>query len=215
MTAPELPPGASEAALPEAVATGEDTDALLAQLIEGILAQSRPEIAEAIMLAAIPFWVDRPLLMALRAKNDGLDDKILERLGRFSFITLQAGRLVCNRDVLRLLRLRWRADPAGFVAANQRALNYFQAQLAAAGQNSVLSEEAAQACLFHTLAVDPTAGITLLNKLVSDAGAEHRLAAAERYLAIAEEQHESRAARGPGIHPRAGGPDERALGDQR
>ena len=107
MTAPDLPPGQLEHTLPDAagpeeVASSEETDALLAQLIESILQQSHPEMAEAIPLAAIAFWVDRPLLAALRAKNDGLEDKILDRLERYTFVTRNAGHLVYNRDVRQL-----------------------------------------------------------------------------------------------------------------
>lgn len=191
MTLPDLPaPATDDAAAHAEIASGEEVDALLAQIVDGILEQSRPALAEAIRLAAIPFWVDRPLLAALRAKQDGQDDKLFDRLERYTFVTEQADHLVYNRDVRRHLLHRWQSDPAGFAEANRRALTYFQAQLAASEPYTSPYEAATQAILYHTLAIDPTAGVTLLEQLVNDAGAEHRVAAAERYVSIAEEQRE-------------------------
>lgn len=165
-------------------------DAALAQLVATILAGSHPELARALRLAAIPLWFDEALLAALRGAADERTGRILARLGQFSFIQAGGGRYTCNRSVREVLLAGWRAEPAEFVAAHRRALADIEGRLAAVQHEAhpAAYEDLRHARLYHLLVADPPTGMALLHHLFDDARAERRLAAAERYLDLAEEQ---------------------------
>ena len=164
-------------------------DAVLAQLVETLLAKSRPELAEAIRLAAIPFWFDQPLLTALRGREDGLEGKLLARLRRLSFVHEEDGRYTYSQEVRHLLLEQWQQDREGFVEAHRRALAYFEECLATAPPREPAAyERLVQARLYHLLIADPQAGLRFLQERFQQAEDEHRLAVAEQLLAIADEQ---------------------------
>jgi tetratricopeptide (TPR) repeat protein len=193
------------------VSTLMQPDALMEELVGTILKKSRPQLAEAVRLCAIPFWFDLELLRALRASDDSLDEKILARMARFSFVQQDdRGRYTFSQDVRRYLLGEWGQDHAGFVEANRRAQSYFvQALKASCPDGAVVDalgqpgetiqlralvgtspqvSELVQSHLYHTLAVDGDAGIVLLRQLFHAADEAHRLALAERCLAVADEQ---------------------------
>jgi len=174
---------------PTTVPTFQRPDAVLAQLVETLLAKSRPELAEAIRLAAIPFWFDQPLLTALRSREDGLEGKLLARLRRLSFVHEEDGRYTYSQEVRHLLLEQWQQDREGFVEAHRRALAYFEERLATAPpQEPAAYEGLVQARLYHLLIADPQAGLRFLQERFQQAEDEHRLAVAEQLLAIADEQ---------------------------
>lgn len=193
------------------VPTMMQPDALMKQLVDTILEKSRPQVAEAVRLCAVPFYFNLGLLSALRDSDDGLDEKILARMARFSFIHQDdRGHYTFSQDVRHYLLSEWDKDREGFVEANRRAQSYFLQELGAEflgsdvadalvqpGQAALLRVltgvspevgELVQSYLYHTLAVDGDAGIVLLRQLFHAADEAHRLALAERYLEIANEQ---------------------------
>ena len=193
------------------IATFMQPDALMKQLVGTILKKSRPQLAEAIRLCAVPFWFDLEVLSALRASDDGLDEKILQRMTRFSFVQEDdREHFTFNQDVRYYLLSEWAQDPEGLLEANRRAQSYFLQKLEATAPDNVLADalvrtgqvtltgtlttispeigELTQNYLYHTLAVDGDAGIVLLRRLFHAAGEAHHLALAERYLEIANEQ---------------------------
>jgi tetratricopeptide (TPR) repeat protein len=186
-------------------------DALAEQLVGAILKHSPPRLAEALRLGAIPFWFDLELLATLRDSDDGLDEKILARMARFSFVQGDdRGRYTFSQDVRCYLLNEWGKDPEGFVEANRRAQSCLLQKLRAAFPDGdevetliqplpvalprALTEaspevgELVQSYLYHTLAVDGDAGIVLLRRLFHAAEDSHRLALAGRYLELANEQ---------------------------
>jgi len=208
--------GKSRATVATTPALGQP-DALMEQLVVTILSKSRPQVAEAVRLCAIPFWFDLELLATLRNSDDGLEEKILERLARFSFIHQDdRGRYTFSEDVRRYLQEEWAKDREGFLQAHQRARAHFLERLrrvcqdeelvaALALQNGPLAQSQAalnramvtmspetsellQDYLYHTLVVDGDAGVVLLRQLFHAADETYRLATAERYLDMANEQ---------------------------
>ncbi len=174
-------PAATPAPLPEAA---------LAQLVASILASSHPELARSLRLVAVPLWFDAGLLAALRGENDGREERILARLSQFSFIQqANEGRCTCNRSVRELLLAEWQSDRDGFEQAHRRALTEIDARLAAVAHEAhpAAYEDLTQARLYHLLVAEPAEGMTVLHRLFDAARAERRLAAAERYLDLAEE----------------------------
>lgn len=175
-------------------------EALLAQLME-TLQRKNPRLAQVVRLGALPRWLDRPLLVALRGKEDGLEEKILARLRRFSFVTeepapLPSGsgpaeepRLVYSREMRRFLLEWWLTqDLEGYLAGNRRLLDYFQAWLDEHSPQDPRYDEYLLAHLYHALAVDPAAGLARLDQLFAAAEADYRPGAAEQLLALANEQ---------------------------
>lgn len=186
-------------------------DALVEQLVVMILKKSRPQVAEAVRLCAVPYWFDLELLRALRDSDDGLDEKILKRMDRFSFIHQDdRGRYTFSEDVRHYLLDEWGGDPAGFVQVNRRAQACCLQKLKAVSPDSDLADalpqpeqeiltralaeaspevsEMIQHYLYHTLVVDAEASIVLLRRLFHAADEAYRLALAESYLAVANEQ---------------------------
>ena len=186
-------------------------DALTEQLVDAILKKAPRQVAEGIRLGAIPFFFDLELLSALREGDDGLDEKVLNRMDRLSFVHEDDRDLFfLEQDVRAYLLNGWRDDPQGFVEANRRAQAYFLEQLRAtfpdgdallaltqAGQVAQLRPligaspevgELVQNYLYHTLAADANVGLALLRRLFRAAAEAHRPALAERYVNIANEQ---------------------------
>ncbi len=172
-------------------------EAVLTQLIDTI-ERKNPRLGEVVRLGAIPRWLDRDVLAAVRAADDGLEEKILARLRQFSFVNEDAtasalgyseARLVYSREMRRFLLEHWRAeDLAGFVQANRRLAVYFKQQVEDLPKQDPRHGEARLAWLYHSLGADPAAGMKLLSELFEDTAAEYQLAAAEQLLGVANEQ---------------------------
>ncbi len=159
-----------------------------ARLVHDIMAE-RPRLGALLRLTAVPLWFDEDLLAALRDRDDGREAGILTRINQFSFLHSADGRYWYGPEMRRLLLLEWYGDHEGFREANRRARDFFEAQLASAPpQNPVAYEELVQSRLFHALVVDEEDGLRLLRRLFRQAEEERRLAAAEQYVAVAEEQ---------------------------
>lgn len=158
-------------------------------LTNTLLSKLPPVLAEALKLAAIPYWFDEPLLAALRgpADADGRTHKIFERLIGFSFVSpVGEGRYTVTHDLRMLLRTHWSADRAGFAEANERAAKHFSARLAEARGPAV--EEFEQARLYHLLGADSETGIAALRQVFETLQDVPRRAVLERLVVIAEEQ---------------------------
>jgi tetratricopeptide (TPR) repeat protein len=208
--------GKSRATIATTPALGQP-DALMEQLVVTILNKSRPQVAEAVRLCAVPFWFDLELLVALRDSDDNLEEKILERMARFSFIHQDdRERYTFSEDVRRYLQEEWAKDREGFLQVHRRARAHFLERLhgvcqdqdlikALAMQSGPLAQsqvalnrtmvtmspetsELLQDYLYHTLVVDGDAGVVLLRQLFHAADESYRLATAERYLDMANEQ---------------------------
>jgi tetratricopeptide (TPR) repeat protein len=185
--------------------------ALMDQLVGMILKKSRPQLAQAIRLCAVPFGFDLALLAALRQGDDGLDEKILARMARFSFVHQDdRGRYTFGQDVRAYLLNEWFNDRPGFVEANRRAQAHFLGELRETFPDRDAVDALAQAALparlrplveaspqvnelvqnylHHTLVADPEAGLILLRRLYRAAAEAQRPALAERFVDIANEQ---------------------------
>jgi tetratricopeptide (TPR) repeat protein len=164
------------------------SDSSSARLVGDIMAK-RPRLGALLRLTAVPLWFDEDLLTALRDRGDDREAGILSRINQFSFVHSSNGRYWYGSDMRRMLLLEWHDDQEGFREANRRARDFFQAHLASTPpQNPVAYEELVQSHLFHALVVDEEDGLRLLRRLFRKAEKERRLAAAEQYVAVAEEQ---------------------------
>jgi tetratricopeptide (TPR) repeat protein len=157
-------------------------------LLDQILTKAHPLLAEAINLAAVPHSYDADLLKALRARDDGRDEKLTARLAEFSFIwpagdSLPGERRFAMQAAEReLLQLRWVAtDPRAFIAAHQRALAHFDAH---PDPDPFVQD---QLRLYHMLLADRKAGIEYLASTFRAYAGERRLAAADRLIDTALE----------------------------
>lgn len=158
-------------------------------LTDSLVSKLPRALAEAIKLAAIPYWFDEALLAALRgpADADGRTGKIFAKLIGFSFVSpVSEGRYTITADLRDLLRVRWTAHRAEFAAANQRAAEHLAARAGQAGGPQ--AEELEQARVYHVLGADGEAGIAALAQVFDAAEDTQRKAVAERLTAIAEEQ---------------------------
>ncbi|MBN1889878.1 MAG: tetratricopeptide repeat protein [Thermoflexales bacterium] len=161
---------------------------LSAQLIDQILAKLPPLLAEGLFLAAVPHSYDAALIKAMRARDDGRDEKLVERLAQFSFVTPvgedeEAG--LCYRlmeDERDILNRRWIArDPQAYVEAHRRALAFRETQFASD------PFRLDQSRLDHLLIIDCPAGLEHLRRVFQSYAAERRFAVAERLLSTAAE----------------------------
>jgi tetratricopeptide (TPR) repeat protein len=163
-------------------------DSSSARLVGEIMAK-RPLLGALLRLSAVPLWFDEPLLAALRDRDDDREAGILSRINQYSFVHSSDGRFWYSPEMRRMLLLEWYGDQEGFREANRRARDFFEAKLASAPpQNPIAYEELVQSHLFHSLVVDEEDGLGLLRRLFRQAEEERRFAAAEQYVAVAEEQ---------------------------
>ncbi len=164
---------------------------LTLNLIDEILARLHPRVAEGLLLAAIPFSYDVPLLAALRGSRDGKDEKMFERLFEFSFITLDTDGRSCRVDSLhrQVLQEKFiREEKAGYLAAQERLLAYLATHPA---DELVLHN---QNLLYHGLLAEPhkeAAGqvrsLATMVRLFRAYEAERQLAAIDRLLTTGEQ----------------------------
>ena len=168
----------------------ESADIELARtLLDQILAKAPPLLAEGLYLASISYSFTVELLTVLRARNDGKDQRLVERLLQFSFVweVGEGGQSENKRYAIQgierdiLTRLFIEKDRAGFVQAHRRALEFCDAH---PNPDLFLHN---QSRLFHLLFVDPEAALDHLMYTFRIYNAERRLAAADRLLVTAEE----------------------------
>ncbi len=171
-----------------APAASPPADDLQAQLLDTILSRVHPLLGEALSLACVPHGFDAELMKTLRARDDGKDEKLVERLLRFSFVRKvenigdggpRYAVMAAERDII--LRRFIAANPQGFVEAHRRTLAFREANPNA---DPVIQ---AQSRLYHLLVIDGPAGIERLARMFSQYTDERRLAAAERLIATANE----------------------------
>ena len=171
-----------------------DEQAIIKKLLLQTLDKSHPVVAEGILLSAIPYSYDLPLLTALRHRDDGNDERLYNRLTHLPFIEEQrhshglATRFTVLPQERHTLQNQFIIrDKAGYLAAQERALVYWQNAL------SIDPFVQRQNVLYHQLLVDSQSedpakltGISLLINIFRDYRNDRHLAAAERVLTMAE-----------------------------
>ncbi len=165
--------------------TSQADVAVVAQLLDQILDKAHPLLAEGLYLAAVSHEYNGVLFKALRARDDGRDERLVARLARFSFITpLDDDAETPGYTMLpterEILSQRWiAADPEAFVAAHRRALAFWEAH----PHPDPFAQD--QNRLYHLLIADGETGLEQLADTFRACVSEHRLAAADRLLATA------------------------------
>lgn len=154
--------------------------------LEQILRDVHPMMAEGLYLAAIPKWYNVPLMAAIRHRNDGKDEGLVERLTRYSFIIAipsENGEAIytVRPDERIVLQRSWIArEPMAYRTAHQRALAYWEAN---PDPNPFAH---AQNRLYHQLFVDLQAATNYLVNRFRAYHDDRQLAAIERLLETAE-----------------------------
>ncbi|RPI52573.1 MAG: hypothetical protein EHM56_08250, partial [Chloroflexi bacterium] len=156
--------------------------------LAAVLSGSHPLMVEAFYLAAIPQWYDVALLDALRLRDDGREEGLVERLARYSFVAPLAGAegghpaYYVHAPERAALQRRWISeDPEAYRAAHARALAFWREH---PDPNPFAQ---AQNVLYHLLFVDFQQGIQLLLDRFRAYRNEHHLPAVERLLNTARE----------------------------
>lgn len=153
-------------------------------LLEQLLADAHPLMAEALHMAAVPNWYDAGLLQAIRQRDDhAKNEQLAQRMTRYSFIVpLPAAEsglpLYTTRPEERdFLQRHWIAqDPDAYRQAHQHALAYW---LAHPDPNPFAQ---AQNVLYHQLFVNQQAAIDEMIQLFRMYRHDRQLTAIERLL---------------------------------
>ncbi|MDJ0755688.1 MAG: NBR1-Ig-like domain-containing protein [Ardenticatenaceae bacterium] len=163
---------------------------LTVQLIDQILAKSHPMVANGIFLASIPDSYDLPIIGALRTVKDGKDQKLVDRLSGFSFISQQIDLDSYRFERVHRFILQEKfidRDKMGYVAAHQRALEFWREN---PSEDPIIQ---AQNLLYHglfaeslTAIFDQVETINYLVGLFRAYADERQLAAIDRLLSTAE-----------------------------
>lgn len=158
------------------------------QYLEQILDAVHPLMAEGIYLAAVPQWFDVDSLGAMRARDDGRDEGLVERLARYSFVIplddakKEHAAYTVRPDERVFLQRHWIArEPQAYLAAHRRALDYWDANPDA---NTFVQ---AQNRLYHLLFVDMDAAIDYLVARFRAYQSERHLVAIDLLLEAAAE----------------------------
>ena len=164
-----------------------DTVETTAGLLEEILDTVHPLMAEGFYLASVPEWYTHDLFAAMRNRDDGRDQGLIDRLQRYSFVTTLAdgegGPVYAVRPEHRaVLQRQWiQSDPQAYLAAHQRALAYWEAN---PDPNPFAQ---AQNRLYHLFFVDREVAVAYLVGLFRTYQNERQLAAIKRLLDTADE----------------------------
>lgn len=112
-----------------------NTTETITLLLEQILHNVHPLMAEALYLAAIPNWYGETLFAAMRQRTDGREAGLIERLNRYSFITPlpeegdQEPQYTVRPEERIFLQRHWIAkDAVAYRAAHKQALAYWETQ---------------------------------------------------------------------------------------
>ncbi len=151
-------------------------------LLEQMLAKLHPLLAEGLYLASISDRFTPDLLRALRAREDGREAAMLQRLTQFSFFRLEAGNgeeavyslAETEREIIRRLFIAQRPDD--YITAHMRALMYLRDHPPA---NTFVYD---QSRLFHALIAEGPLAFADLERTFFGYTEERLLAAAERLL---------------------------------
>jgi hypothetical protein len=156
-------------------------------IMDQILAKAHPVVAEALFLASTVHSYTLDKFNFLRPQNSEQNEKLLQRLAKFSFvIALEREGRPTQYNITELerdwLQLRWiAADPQAFRHAHHLALNFHQA-------NPDPDDFAQrQHILYHQLVVDYAAARTLFADSFRAYINDRRFAAVERLIATAKE----------------------------
>lgn len=175
--------------------TSSDTAQRTAQLLDQLLEKAHPLLAEGLYLAAIAHSYDLSFFAALRARDDGRDERLAKRLARFSFIdplsdakgehlAAHYQMQMIERDIL---QRRWiQKDPEAYLAAQRQAYHFWEAKRL--GDDIFLdSFTLTQNCISHLLLIAPNEGGILLAETFRDYFNHRFLAAIDRLLLTAQE----------------------------
>lgn len=162
------------------------TTETITSFLEKILQEVHPLMAEGIYLAAAPNWYDLALFTAMRDRDDGRDQGIIDRLTRYSFIVpLQEDSERRTSYTVRpeerlFLRRHWIVkDPQAYLKAHERALAH---TLKNPDPNPFAQSESR---LYHQLLVDIGGGMDYLVDRFRAYYRERQFAAIDRLLETA------------------------------
>ncbi|MGD8805148.1 MAG: hypothetical protein PVH65_04830, partial [Chloroflexota bacterium] len=178
----------------EAMAPEVNGQAIIDRLLIETLDKSHPVVAEGIMMAAVPYSFDLPMLTELRRRDDGNDERLYRLLASLPYVEEQRlgyGRstkyAVRPQERQSLQRQFIRRDRARFLATHQRALAHWQGDLSA--DHFVKTQNV----IYHQLIVDSQqddplqlASISALISTFREYINDRHLPATERLLEMAE-----------------------------
>jgi len=162
-------------------------DDLRAQLLDLLVAKLPPLLLEGVYMAAVPHSFTLELITALRARDDGKDEKLIARLQQFSFVNEvedPSGKkryviMEAERDILR--RRFIASNPQGFILTHQRALAFRETHPHTDPAVQDLSR------IYHRLMIDTQNGLDYLIRVFTGYTSDHRLSTAERLMQTAHE----------------------------
>ncbi len=164
--------------------TTETITLLLTQIMDDV----HPLMAEGLHLAAVPYWYNADLYGAMRQRDDGRNQGLIQRLTRYSFVIPLTGdgdgqpTYMVRADERMFLQRHWIAkDRNAYLAAHQQALDYF---IAHPDPNPFAQ---AQYRLYHQLMVDIHAGMDYLVDRFRQFHSERQLTAIDNLLKTAKE----------------------------
>ena len=166
-----------------------------AALLEEVLTNSHPVVAEGIRLAAVPRQFDLELLTQLRRRDDGKDEKMLRRLAALSFVESDADWHQ-DKAYYTVLPLQRELLQERFIALDQDRFLQAQADVLEHLRDhpAVDDDMQTQFLLYHQLLLDSqfktTAGLESIAFLIDrfrTYTTERRLGTIESLLSTAEE----------------------------
>jgi tetratricopeptide (TPR) repeat protein len=158
----------------------------LEQLLEQLLNNTSPQLANYIRLGAIPHWLDQELAAVLYGEAEEAAS-ILAGLGQFRFISeIAPGQLAYHDQVRAYFLKAWIADnPSRFRQLSQQLAKHYLDRFSQPGQTpqAILPE-----WIYHLLAANPDIGIIQLSRLFEQTVEARELGLAERLTAVAQER---------------------------
>jgi hypothetical protein len=167
--------------------TGSDSEHnQLELLLDQLLKNSPPQLADIIRLGAMPHWLDRDVAAVLYPEEP---DSALDALQQFRFVMPVApDQLTYHSQVRAYLLETWLTNDrlrSRFRQISARLAEHYQAR---ASQTSDTSQAVLPEWIYHLLAANPNWGIAQLGRLFERLVEARELGTAERLAAVAEER---------------------------
>ncbi len=154
-------------------------------LLKIILNKAPRLLREGLLLAAVPYEYNVPLLAALRQRNDGRDERLVKRLVNYSFIRrVEDGYHSMEAAERDFLQRKWlKDDVQAFRAAHERAAIFLE--------DHPTSDPITHThnLIYHFLISDANRGTELFIKTFQAYINEHFLAAADHLVATANDAY--------------------------
>ena len=163
----------------------QSEDEALGLILDALMAQAEPDVAEAMRACAIPHWFNAEIIAWLRGERETPpihSQQILDWLTELTFVGPYHDRgYAYHKSARTLLLARWQEEPERLKELSGQLAEYYARDV-----EEATGEQRER--MFHLLAADAEEGFGLFGDLFNEARDFYRLSTCQNLLELANEQ---------------------------